>query len=255
MGAHIIDLHGCGLNYFNCSSLCMDNIHPNINGAKLLAKKAVADIYANSRYSHPLRDPVQKFTLYCKHVDESGAEIRNTTSTSYPIGTEVTVPGESTVAGYKIKTISHSGTVTMNSDVTIIYTYELDGSAIAINLGTLKSNTWLNASGAESTLSNWYSTDYIAVNNSATAISGTFTGYNNGTNITAPITFYDSNKTLIEAYSTPTISGSRWANDIEVNIPANTAYIRLCWTIENYPHITTGTTVSLGSSPQFLWIV
>jgi lysophospholipase L1-like esterase len=49
-GTNIIDLHACGLTYFNCTSNCMDNIHPNVNGAKMMARKAVADICAQSRY-------------------------------------------------------------------------------------------------------------------------------------------------------------------------------------------------------------
>ena len=53
-GANIIDLHACGLNYFNCTSNCMDKLHPNTNGANLMARKAVSDIYAQSIYSHSI---------------------------------------------------------------------------------------------------------------------------------------------------------------------------------------------------------
>ena len=50
-GANIIDLHACGLNYFNCASLCMDKIHPNAAGANKMARKAIADIASQSIYS------------------------------------------------------------------------------------------------------------------------------------------------------------------------------------------------------------
>lgn len=256
MGAHIIDLHGCGLNYFNCSSLCMDNIHPNEKGAKLMARKAVADIFANSRYSHPLTDPVQKFTLYCKHVNEAGELISPITSTKYPVGTVVEVPGIATILGYDNISISHSGTVTMDEDVTIVYTYALDGSQVQVTLGTLKGNTWLDSTATEQTLTNWYTTDYIPVLSGAKTVSGEITAYNNGKNITYPVSFYDSNKQLIEGTGLIAPSGmtsGKYYNSINIEIPSDAAYMRLSWSIENYPHVTTGVVANLGSSPIFMW--
>lgn len=255
MGAHIIDLHGCGLNYFNCSSLCMDNIHPNEKGAKLMARKAVADIFANSRYSHPLTDPVQKFTLYCKHVNESGQLISPITSTKYPAGSVVRVPGTADILGYRNISISHHGTVAMNEDVTVVYTYALEGNQVQVTLGPLKSNTWLNSLGEEQTLANWYTTDHILVLPGAKTVSGEITAYNNGTNITYPVSFYDSNKQLIEGAGlvAPKTSNNKYYNSINIEIPSNAAYMRLSWSIEAYPHAVTGVDSNLGSSPVFVW--
>lgn len=254
MGANIIDLHGCGLNYFNCNSLCMDRIHPNVNGAKLMARKAIADIYAHSRYSHPIVDPVQKFTLSCKHVNANGEVISPITSTKYPVGTVVAVPGVADIAGYANVSISHSGYVTMDKDVEITYVYELDGSAIQVTLGTLKNNTWINSAGAENTLSNWYSTDYIAVLPGAKTVTGAITAFDDGKNTTYPVSFYDTNKNLIANAGLVAPSGNtKFYDDIEVTVPTNAAYMRLCWTIEKYPHADTGETANLGVSPVFLW--
>ena len=53
-GANIIDLHACGMTYFNCVNYCVDNLHPNVQGAQLLARKAISDICAQSIYSHSI---------------------------------------------------------------------------------------------------------------------------------------------------------------------------------------------------------
>lgn len=51
-GAHIIDMHACGINYFNCHDNCVDKLHPNAKGANLMARKAISDICAQSIHSH-----------------------------------------------------------------------------------------------------------------------------------------------------------------------------------------------------------
>lgn len=51
-GAKIIDLHACGITYFNASKFCVDKLHPNAKGANLIARKAISDICAQSIYSN-----------------------------------------------------------------------------------------------------------------------------------------------------------------------------------------------------------
>lgn len=53
-GANIIDLHACGINYFNCSNFCVDNLHPNIEGAKKIANKVITELCAKSIYSRAI---------------------------------------------------------------------------------------------------------------------------------------------------------------------------------------------------------
>ena len=39
LGAEFIDLHACGIDYWNLDSYTHDGLHPNANGAKLIKEK------------------------------------------------------------------------------------------------------------------------------------------------------------------------------------------------------------------------
>jgi len=48
LGAKVIDLHACGLNYMNIRSYCVDNgLHPNEAGHKVIADFITANLIAN----------------------------------------------------------------------------------------------------------------------------------------------------------------------------------------------------------------
>ena len=46
LGADIIDLHACGINYFNLSNYIADGTHPKESGMELMAKKIEAELLA-----------------------------------------------------------------------------------------------------------------------------------------------------------------------------------------------------------------
>lgn len=45
MGAKFIDLHSCGINYWNLDSFTIDGLHPNAEGAKLIASHLAKELY------------------------------------------------------------------------------------------------------------------------------------------------------------------------------------------------------------------
>ena len=54
LGANVIDFARCGMHYFNATELYyVDGLHPNSEGAKLMAKRSIADILSNSRFNYP----------------------------------------------------------------------------------------------------------------------------------------------------------------------------------------------------------
>lgn len=50
LGANILDMHACGITYFNAGTTLMDGLHPKAKGTKLMAKKAAVEIAAKSRF-------------------------------------------------------------------------------------------------------------------------------------------------------------------------------------------------------------
>lgn len=50
LGANVLDMHACGITYFNDKTMFGDGLHPTAAGAKLMAKKAATEIAAKSRY-------------------------------------------------------------------------------------------------------------------------------------------------------------------------------------------------------------
>ena len=44
MACDVIDLHDCGINYFNASQFTAEGLHPNAAGHRLLAKKVIAEL-------------------------------------------------------------------------------------------------------------------------------------------------------------------------------------------------------------------
>lgn len=48
LGAKIIDMHACGINFFNITTFTGDRLHPNTRGAALMAKQAARDLISQS---------------------------------------------------------------------------------------------------------------------------------------------------------------------------------------------------------------
>jgi lysophospholipase L1-like esterase len=55
-GFNNLDMHTCGINYYNIGNYTVDQLHPNATGAKRLAKKALAEVSTKSIYSVLLSD-------------------------------------------------------------------------------------------------------------------------------------------------------------------------------------------------------
>lgn len=134
-GAKVIDMHSCGIHYFNGSTLLSDNLHPNATGAKLMAKKALADVSAKSIHANPLGiasapdtepdTPVTYYKVTYKYVDVAGNTVKSSTTNSVAANTVLSLSTNNapTVSGYKVVSVSPSS-VTVTSDVTVTFTYE-----------------------------------------------------------------------------------------------------------------------------------
>ena len=48
-GANILDMHGCGIDYFNLNQYTLDRLHPNPDGATLMAEKAARELISQSK--------------------------------------------------------------------------------------------------------------------------------------------------------------------------------------------------------------
>lgn len=51
LGANVLDMHACGITYFNATSTLGDGLHPNAKGAKLMAEKAAIEVASKSRFA------------------------------------------------------------------------------------------------------------------------------------------------------------------------------------------------------------
>ena len=124
-GANVIDLHACGITYFNIGNFTHDKLHPNASGAKLMAQKVVAEINAKSKFANPLGAAETVYhTVTYKYVDANGNTVNTSTTSSVASGTTLTIATSDapTVDGYTISTVSHTS-VTVTSDITITFTY------------------------------------------------------------------------------------------------------------------------------------
>lgn len=57
-GFNVIDMHACGINYYNARSLTAEGLHPNAKGARMMAKKAVVEIGSKSIHCGLLADEI-----------------------------------------------------------------------------------------------------------------------------------------------------------------------------------------------------
>ena len=55
-GVKVIEMHQCGIHYFNGSHYLADGLHPNAKGARLMTKKALSELENKSRFCHFLED-------------------------------------------------------------------------------------------------------------------------------------------------------------------------------------------------------
>ena len=89
-GVNVLEMHQCGINYFNGTHYLGDGLHPNAAGAKLMTKKALAELESKSRYVHLLegeviKEPIPKpevGTWYVEVTDDSGRESKSVTSSA-----------------------------------------------------------------------------------------------------------------------------------------------------------------------------
>lgn len=49
LGANILNMHECGINYFNLNTFTGDRLHPNADGTTLMAKKAYSELLNKSK--------------------------------------------------------------------------------------------------------------------------------------------------------------------------------------------------------------
>ena len=127
-------------------------------------------------------------------------------------------------------------------DVTFHFTSLTDLNP-TVDVGEYKESIWIDyKTGLEQSLSAWRSTDFIKVNKFAKKVTLPVTYFNNGSNITAPIAFYDKDKEFIMAYETVKANGVQ-QDIITMNIPYNANFVRFCWTIEKVNNTAIGVVV------------
>lgn len=49
LGANVLDMHACGIDFFNLDTYTGDRLHPNANGATLMAQKAARELISKSK--------------------------------------------------------------------------------------------------------------------------------------------------------------------------------------------------------------
>ena len=84
-GANVLEMHSCGITYFNHKIYMGDGLHPNAAGAKLMTKKALAELESKSRYVHLLegeviKEPIPKPKVGTWYVDVAGQSSLNSAS-------------------------------------------------------------------------------------------------------------------------------------------------------------------------------
>ena len=82
-GVNVMEMHQCGINYFNGTYYLGDGLHPNVAGAKLMAKKALSELESKSRYTHLLEgekvtEPEPEVGTW--YVDVTSKSARNSAS-------------------------------------------------------------------------------------------------------------------------------------------------------------------------------
>lgn len=194
----------------------------------------------------------------------SDATVKLTASGYTQNGNSITVQSGTSVsyavskAGY----VSKSANVVVNSNQTITVTLDAASTETQIDLGTITDKQWIKyENGTNQTLSNWKSTDYIAIPSGVTSMhTDDITAYRNGAN-TTPYAFYDVDKNYIGGVDMETIptgttgvgDPGAWRNSLTYNVPENAAYVRICWTTETYKHMATGVNTAL-TSPVVQWV-
>lgn len=84
-GANVLEMHSCGITYFNHKIYMGDGLHPNAAGAKLMTKKALAELESKSRYVHLLegeviKEPIPEPEVGTWYVDVAGKSSLNAAS-------------------------------------------------------------------------------------------------------------------------------------------------------------------------------
>ena len=84
-GVNVLEMHQCGINYFNGSYYLGDGLHPNAAGAKLMARKALSELESKSRYVHLLegeviKEPIPEPEVGTWYVDVAGQSSLNSAS-------------------------------------------------------------------------------------------------------------------------------------------------------------------------------
>lgn len=105
MGVNLIDMHACGITYFNVNSYTGDGLHPNSNGTTLMMKKALAEIVSKTRYIGDRFIPVESISVSSELVGY----------TSVPVEIEVTVSPSNACSNI---VISCEGCVVIDNTIT-----------------------------------------------------------------------------------------------------------------------------------------
>ena len=210
---------------------------------------------------------ITQHTITYKY-QSSGVDIKTSTTEKVIHGTVKTFSTSEApnISGYTVSSVTPTS-ATITSDITVIYNYSVNGSAgDAIALGSISDKIWIKyEDGTAQTLNNWKSTDFITIPEDAIAVSTEdITVFRTTAAKTTPFAFYDSDKTYISGVGLDIIplgttgvsnaGAGAWRNSItNFPIPENAAYIRICWTIEAYKHMTTGINTSL-TEPIVYWV-
>jgi hypothetical protein len=208
-------------------------------------------------------------TIYTLTIspNPSDATVKLTASGYTQIGNSITVQSGTSVSYTVNKTgyVGKSANVVVNSNQTITVTLEVANIENQIDLGTINDRQWIKfETGADQTLNNWKSTDYITIPDGVTSIhSDDITAFRQGGNNTTPYAFYDVDKNYISGVDMETIpvnttgvmgsTPGAWRNSLTYDVPENAAYVRICWTVEKYKHMTTGVSTAI-TSPIVQWV-
>lgn len=207
-------------------------------------------------------------TIYTLTINPnpSDATVKLTASGYTQSGNSITVQSGTSVSYIVSKTgyTGKSGNVVVNSNQTITVTLDVANIENQIDLGELTNDTWIKMeNGTNSSLTKWKSTDYILIPDNAISMhTDDITAWRDGSANTAIFAFYDADKNFISSVDTDTVGiktgnagggAASWRNVLTYDIPENAEYVRICWTIETYTHMTTGVKTSI-ASPIVQWV-
>jgi hypothetical protein len=171
-GVSVLDMHACGMNFYNRDRFSGDSVHPKAEGAKLMARRALSDICAKSIHMHPLvpSDSNEDIEVPVTGISVSGSSTREVTvGSSIPLAvtytpSNTTQKGVTWVSSDNTKAeVSAAGVVTgvSEGEVTVTATSKHNPSltaswAIIVNVAEDDGSGDAGDEGGEQTGTTWY---------------------------------------------------------------------------------------------------